>query len=121
MIANYEINVEPYPDFTDWENLLYLRVALVIDNGDGSKTTSRFYGYDYYDNKGIKDIDGNLGTVRVTEYPAGNIKLLKQTPKKITLYAWFEGEDPDCVDTASGVLASIKLSFRQTGGENAAY
>lgn len=125
MIATYQIEVEPYPNFTNWEDLQYLRVALLMDHGNGTKTLSRFYGYDYEDNKGIETIkaDGTatLGTVRNTDYPTGNLKLIKGTPKKLTLYVWYEGEDPHCLDTASGVQASIRLSFTPSGGENPAY
>lgn len=125
MIATYQIEVEPYPDFTNWEDLQYLRIALLMDHGDGTKTLSRFYGYDYEDNKGIKSINADgtatLGTVKITDYPTGNLKLIKETPKKLTLYVWYEGEDPHCIDTASGVQASIRLSFTTSGGENPAY
>jgi hypothetical protein len=120
MTATYVVNVEPAnSDYDDDTQIDYLRVALVFEtystSGEMVEKTSRFYSYDYH-SKALEDIDGTIGYTNVTDYVTGNIRLKKGTAQKITLYAWYEGEDPSCIDTKSGVRSVIDVAFTQASG-----
>jgi hypothetical protein len=127
--GTYEINVTPAnDDYNDDTQLESIRVALVLehfvedenhpDGGEFTNITSRFYSYNY-DNKAIKDKNGNIGTVRVGDYVTGNVRLKSETPQKAKLYVWFEGEDPDCIDSNSGVRAVVDVAFEKIKGGSA--
>lgn len=107
-IATYVINAEGYPDYDDWEQLTSLRVALVVEDDTKLRTV---YSLDYYDNTGLINTDGDTDTIKVSDYPTGSIKLKADEPKEVTLYAWYEGEDPDCIDEYSGVASIIDVVF----------
>jgi hypothetical protein len=116
MTAEYGISAMPASgDYDDEFQLEALRVALVYEDyfstGNVFKT-SRFYSYDDYVYKAIKNRDGDLETVKGSDYVFGTIRLKARTPQKVTLYAWFEGEDPSCIDSTSGVRAVIDVAFQ---------
>jgi hypothetical protein len=119
--GTYELNVTPANgDYNDDSQLEFIRAALVLESFDETtgkfkNITSRFYSYDY-DNEGIKNVDGDIGTVRVSDYVTGNVRLKAETPQKVTLYVWFEGEDPSCVDSTSGVRAVVDVAFEKVKG-----
>jgi hypothetical protein len=120
--ATYVINVEPYNgDYNDDKQIDHLRVALVFEtcsdfsNGTMEERTSRFYSYDY-DNQALADVTGTTTTVPVSDYVTGSIRLKDDTPQKATLYAWYEGEDPQCIDENVGVKSVIDVAFTKTHG-----
>lgn len=110
--ATYVINAEGYPDYDDWEQLESLRIALVVEDDTKLRTV---YSFDY-ENIGIKNTAGQTGTIRVSDYPTGSIKLKKEEPKEITLYVWYEGEDEQCIDINSGVASIIDVAFTKASG-----
>lgn len=105
--ASYTVNVTPTAKGAA-TNLNYVRAALADKDGKASS----FYGNNAADTACITS-DGNPGGTQTitTSSITGELSLKKDEGQSVTVYIWFEGEDPECVDSAAGVDVSLEVNF----------
>lgn len=113
--ASYTLNVTPTAEDGAETNLDYVRVAVK----DAAGTVSSFYGNKAADNKGLtKNAETqNIepGNQAISSTVTGSLNLTADTPQAITVFIWFEGEDPECIDTKAGVDVKVDVNFAKTG------
>lgn len=117
IIADFQVNVAA-TDSEAVDQLNYVRVALKKEDG----TLTEIYGNNADHKSCLTSTSADtLGTQSITTSAiTGQLTLTADTAQKVTLYIWFEGEDPDCKDTAAGVDVSVSVDFtkNQTIVEN---
>lgn len=106
--ASYTVNVTPTAEDGAATNLDYVRAALADKDGNASS----FYGNKAADTACITS-DGKTGGTQTitTSAITGDLSLKKDEGQSVTVYIWFEGEDPECVDSAAGVDVSLEVNF----------
>lgn len=102
-------NVQWTLDFngTDATAQKYIRVALV--GGDGRVV----YSSDGAPTLGLIGTDGSTTSLVSNDAITGQLfaNLPANTAKSLTLYVWFEGQDPDCYNGTAGATAKVSVSF----------
>lgn len=108
--ANFQVNVSATS--TEANNQLdYVRVAMRKESGDLTK----IYGNKAADNSCITAATPTLGTQDITTSAISDtLSLTADTAQRVTLYIWFEGEDPECKDVNAGVDVTVSVDFSKS-------
>lgn len=105
--ANFQVNVSATTASAN-NQLDYVRVAMKKESGDLTK----IYGNKAADNSCITAVTPTLGTQDITTSAISDtLSLTADTAQKVTLYIWFEGEDPECKDVNAGVDVTVSVDF----------
>ena len=108
--ANFQVNVSATS--TEANNQLdYVRVAMRKESGDLTK----IYGNKAADNSCLTAVTPTQGTQDITTSAISDtLTLTADTAQKVTLYIWFEGEDPECKDVNAGVDVTVSVDFSKS-------
>lgn len=105
--ADFQINVKATSAEAN-NQLDYVRVAMKKQTGE----LTQIYGNKADDKACLISTTPVSGEQDITTAAIkGSLNLTADEGQKVTLYIWFEGEDPDCKDVNAGVDVSVDVDF----------